>query len=397
MSIRSAIARLAVLVSGCLMLTLAVLSAAPLAEQGGQVAPAAQTGPRASEVYKNIQVLTDLPADQLDVTMRYMAAATGFECSGCHVREATGEYSYDKDDRRAKQTARRMIALVNAINAGDFGVRAACATCHAGRNRPAGLQLSTSASPEEIAARAARQGGSGRTAGAPPPGAGQGRGRQQGPPPAPVDDVLAKFVAAIGGAQAVERLQSRTIVGTMTNRFGEATPVTIDEKAPNLHRETMGSGADAESRGFDGSNGWLRQAGRVEDLPAFPVQQMLRMADLRLAARLGREAASLQAGRATQIDGRAMNRISVPATAGAAEQFLFDAETGLAVRRTVSTRTPLGTLIEQYDYSDYRDVGGVKMPFTITHTTWNAVDTLKVTEIKANPPLADAIFTKPRG
>jgi hypothetical protein len=396
MSIRPALVCLAIVVAGGFTMTLPALRAAPLSEQGGQ-AGAAPTGPKASEVYKNIQVLTEVPADQLDVTMRYISASTGFDCSSCHVQEATGEFAYEKDDRRAKGTTREMIRLVNAINAGDFGVRASCATCHAGRNRPPGLQLATLATPDEVAARTARQGGSGRAAGPSAQGAGQGRGRQQGPPPTPVEDVISQFVAAAGGAAAIERMQARTLVGTMTDRFGQSTSITIEEKAPGRYRETIGSGPDAASRGFDGTRGWAVQAGRIEDLAAFPTQQMLRMADLGLVARLRSQASTLQAGRPMQMDGRAMNRISVPAATGASEQFLFDAETGLAVRRTVSTRTSLGTLVEQYDYSDYRDVGGVKMPFTITHTTWNAVDTLNVTEVKANPSLADAIFAKPRG
>src|SRR5436190_22146921 len=109
------------------ILTCAVVSA--------QQTPAPPTGPLARTVYKNIQVLTDVPADQLDLTMRYFVAATGLQCQSCHVQDqATGEWQYDKDDRTTKKTVRSMINLDKTVNAGDFGARIDCGTCHAGRN-----------------------------------------------------------------------------------------------------------------------------------------------------------------------------------------------------------------------------------------------------------------------
>jgi hypothetical protein len=60
------------------------------------------------------------------------------------------------------------------------------------------------------------------------------------------------------------------------------------------------------------------------------------------------------------------------------------------------TRTGVnGSLVEQYDYSDYRLVNGVKMPFQITHSNWNTLDTFKVTSVKANAAIADSTFAKP--
>jgi hypothetical protein len=46
---------------------------------------------------------------------------------------------------------------------------------------------------------------------------------------------------------------------------------------------------------------------------------------------------------------------------GVTEQLQFDRESGLLLRRSVTTSTPLGPLPEQVDYSDYRDVSGVKV------------------------------------
>src|SRR4029077_11635089 len=108
--------------------------------QAPQTPPAA-TGPMAPERFKDIQVLTDVPADQLLMTMRYFVVATGIQCNGCHQTDpATGQLNPSADSR-GKTTARGMVNLVKTVNAGSFGARINCATCHQGRNQPAGLPL----------------------------------------------------------------------------------------------------------------------------------------------------------------------------------------------------------------------------------------------------------------
>ena len=52
-------------------------------------------------------------------------------------------------------------------------------------------------------------------------------------------------------------------------------------------------------------------------------------------------------------------------------------------------------LPEQIDYSDYRDVNGTKVPFTVRHATWNNVTTEKIADVKIDAPVADEVFAKP--
>ena len=93
-----------------------------------------------------------------------------------------------------------------------------------------------------------------------------------------------------------------------------------------------------------------------------------------------------------------MNLIQGSLAPTVTERFYFDVTSGLLLRHQVITRTPLnGTLTETIDYSDYRPVAGVMMPFTIKRNNWNTIDTLTVTDIKANTTIDDARFAKPKG
>ena len=83
---------------------------------------------------------------------------------------------------------------------------------------------------------------------------------------------------------------------------------------------------------------------------------------------------------------------------GRTERLLFDAETGLLLRRISYTRTMVGVIPEQTDFEDYREVDGVKLPFTIRLATvdaGNPISTRKFDEIKLNPPIDDSKFNAP--
>ena len=361
---------------------------------GGQPDPT-PTGPMANEKYKNIQVLTKVPADQLELTMRYVSASVNQRCIDCHVQEASGDWSYEKDDKRTKQTARSMMKMVYGINAGNYGIQVECATCHAGHNRPVGLPMAEMLTPEQVAQT---------TPPSPPPGGGRGfqgaagfsgGGRGQRPAGPPVDDVINKYLAAIGGRASVEKLQSLSMTGVVTNRAGQTAGFTIEEKQ-NKYREARQTRPDADVRGYDGAHGWEQTGAKTADLAGFPLDQTLRLNDVGNALHMSEKYTNLQtSGHPMPINGK--DTTVVTGRAGVAtEQFYFDSASGLLVRRVVMTRTALGQLREQIDYADYRSAGDIKIPFEIKLTTWNALDTLKVADAKVNVALDDARFAKPK-
>ena len=79
------------------------------------------------------------------------------------------------------------------------------------------------------------------------------------------------------------------------------------------------------------------------------------------------------------------------------EKLYFDRNTGLLVRRYREFRTVLGSIPSQDDYEDYKEVDGIRLPFTIRTSNPNSVVTLKVTEVKHNVFINDEKFNKPPG
>jgi Photosynthetic reaction centre cytochrome C subunit len=378
-------------------------------------------GEKAAEYYKNIKILKDLPAEQLPITMQFIAASLGVGCDFCHVTGPQG--GFDRDEKKPKETARKMLQMVGAINTQQFEGRTQinCTTCHHGNHRPdRNTVLAVEMTPGEAAAaqRAGgeRQGGPGRSgsgpSGAPAasspssatgsPGAASGLGRgSQGepdepPPPAEsVDQVLDKYVQVLGGEAALARAKTRVMRGTATGRDLQTAPITVQEKVTGEYRIDTQGRQGAQSRVFDGKSAWVQMPNGIRDAEGFNAQQIRRLADLGLPLNAKQRYQNLRSARYGAIDGApTVVLIGSPAT-DVVEHLEFDRATGLLLRRSVFTRTPLGQLQERFDYSDYREVSGIKMPYQVRHATWNNVTTEKFSDITVNAPIDEAQFAKP--
>jgi hypothetical protein len=105
-----------------------------LASSCSQPAGAQQSNQKtAAEVFKNIQVLKRVPADQWFDTMAFIAGSLGVTCEHCHTS------SFDIDEGNpAKLKAREMMRMVDEINRNHFGadIVVTCNTCHRGALKP---------------------------------------------------------------------------------------------------------------------------------------------------------------------------------------------------------------------------------------------------------------------
>jgi len=84
---------------------------------------------------KNIKVLQGLPSSQLIPVMAFMSNSLGVTCGQCHTKE------WESDEKPAKETARKMIAMERDINARNFDGKTVvtCNSCHQGHIRPNGV------------------------------------------------------------------------------------------------------------------------------------------------------------------------------------------------------------------------------------------------------------------
>jgi len=359
----------------------ATVALAPIALAQHSLDGPATESKTAEQVYKNITQLKGAPAEQLMPAMQVISSSLGVECSFCHVAGKA-----ELDDKPAKKTAREMMALVASINTGSFGGRqqVSCYSCHHGIANPASVPpvLEADLPPRAETGAASPAGGAPTTASTVPPTA---------------DAVIQKYVAAIGGADAIRKITSRVEKGAILVG-GSQTPIEVLAKAPH-ERVTITHSENGDSfTAFDGTAGWMGNTGRParEMSPAESGASALD-AEFALALRLKEIFPQIHRGHPEQIGG-AMCELLIGIGPGRPPvRLYFDQNSGLLVRLVRYAETPVGRNPTQIDYADYRDADGVKIPFRWTLSRLNGRFTIQIADVKSNVPLDDAKFAKPVG
>lgn len=332
------------------------------------------------QAYKNIQVLEDLPADQLIPAMQFVASSLGVECEFCHVESA-----FDKDEKKPKQTARKMMRMMFAINKDNFdGHReVTCYSCHRGARKPVGIPIIGDEEPEiEVAMDLTSE----ETNAAIPDFARL---------PA-VDQILAKHVQALGGEDAIRKVSSRIEKGTIT-AFGEHQfPVEVFTKAPDKRVFVMHLPNGDSITAFDGHVGWIGAPGRpVREMSGGELEGAKLDADFFFPLRLKEMFTKLESEQAVKIGDHEVNVVSGFADNQPVLRLYFDMQSGLLLRSVRYAESPLGRNPTRIDYADYRKEGGVKIPFRWTVARPSGRFTIQLTEVEQDIPIDDGRFSKP--
>jgi len=341
--------------------------------------PATPGEPTVEQNHKNIQVLKGLPESQLIPVMNFMGASLGVRCNFCHVNN-NGTWDYASDEKGEKKSAREMITMVTGINKTSFrgNPEVSCYTCHRGKSAVAHTVSLPLPTPEP------------RPSPAPSPSGPQ-------PPNPTAEQIIDRYYQAIGGAAAIDKLKSRVMKGTLITGNGTEIGYELDQSGPDSVLAILTTPQGEVQRGFDGSMGWEKSARGVRNLGEGEIYYLRRYPDLYKDIKLKDQFSRITFGGKPKIDGRDVYLLRTTTTGGKRESLFFDVETGLLVRRSTSTTTPVGTIPEQVDFADYRDVDGMKLPFTIRVSAVDLNNSVvrKFTEIKLNVPLESKRFSKP--
>ena len=315
---------------------------------------------------KNLQVFKDLPATQLDPTMAFISGALGVRCSYCHVAN-----QFDKDDKPTKLAARRMIQMVFDINKGSFNGESAvsCYTCHRGKPLPVSVPAV------------------GQNLWAPGPTAPAAETLPS------VKQILERYVQALGGADALNKINTRIVKGSRIGADNVLVPEEVYQKAPDKLLTITSYPQVVFSNGFNGTVAWGHSSrDGATPLPDQLIAQIKRDAVFYKELKTDQIYSSLTLLGKTPVRDADAYVIEAKPADGPIEKLFFDVKTGLLVRRYTESSTPLGKLPLQTDYEDYRDVDGVKQPFLIHWSFPGRVWGRKIDEIKQNVSLDDGKF-----
>ena len=356
--------------------------------QQSQTQPAGAPSPNqlTEQRFKNIQVLKGIPADQLIPSMQFISASLGVECEFCHV-----EHAFDKDDKKEKRTAREMITMMMAINKDNFkGEReVTCNTCHRGATHPMGVPMI----PDDAATTAANAAHPTAVISA-----------NSTLPTA--DAILAKYLEAVGGKAALEKIQTREQSGTMHvgaqpggHDTGDAAdqqfPITIYSEAPDKRISKTKMNGNESVTAYNGTVGWMTTPGGVRPMTAAEGQAASIDAQLHFASALPQLYTDFRVRPGDTLDGKATYMVSANGKDQLPLRLYFDQQSGLLLRLIRYADTPLGRLPTQIDYADYRKADDVLIPFRWTLARPSGRFTIQIDTVKQNIPIDEKLFVAP--
>ncbi len=367
------------------MAAVCLVGAAPARSQGG--APAGQAVPNAKaqpgqaqgagqatsaasgakplmsdQFFKNVQVLKGIPVDQFLGTMGFIAASLSVNCTECHAAGGRG-----------------MIRDYAAVGGAH---RVTCWTCHRSDTQPPetpSLMVQNGAvaerDPNDIEV-------------------------PDEPIPSPAaDQILDKYIQALGGAERLAEITSFSAKGTYAGFDTDLgkVPVEVYAKSPGQSTTIVHRSEKAENiTTYDGRNGWIAMTNTllpVKPLTGGELDGAQLDAEMFFPAGIKKYLRDWRTGfPPTTVNDQLVQVVQGTTPGGTRVKLFFDTKSGLLVRVARFADTALGFNPSQVDYSDYRDLAGVKVPFHWTLTWTDGRSDFDMSEVQPNVPIDAAKF-----
>ena len=348
---------------------------------------AAQPKPlMAEDVFTNVQVLKGIPVNQFMETMGFFSAALGYNCTNCHGDEVLGNWAKYADDTPVKRTARRMVGVVTTINKTLFGGREAvtCYTCHRGSPTPKVVPSLLEQYSEP-----------------PPDDPNEVEISRRAPATPTADDILNRYIQALGGAQRLAGLTSFVGKGNYDGFDSYHGKVAVDVYAKSAGQRTVvvhTQNGDSITA-YDGRNAWImgpdKPVSVLQLVPGGDMDGVKLDADLAFPGGLKQALTGLRAGFPTTIINDREVQVVQGTAGGSRVKLFFDKQTGLLTRVVRYSKTMVGSVPTEIDYSDYREVAGVKMPFQWRLTWTDGQSMFSLDEVQPNVAIDPAKFGRP--
>jgi Photosynthetic reaction centre cytochrome C subunit len=309
----------------------------------------------------------------------------GYDCADCHPGAGSDRVDWVIDTPK-KVRARKMVDMVATINRTFFaGTQSVtCFTCHHGKDLPTTtIALDKLYGPPNEETRDVII-------------------PAQGVPPA--TQILDKYIQAVGGAQRWAAVTSFIATGTSLGYegLGGGGSFTIlgqrpDKRTTKIEFKEHPERGDS-TRTFDGKEGWIKSprsllgqfqltgtewdGARLDALLAFPDQIKTALTNWKV-------------GSLESMGDKDVQVLQGSGPRGLLATFYFDKDSGLLIREVRYGTSPIGHVPIQMDFSDYRDVNGVKFPFKYQFSWLDGRDQFQLSEVRTNVPIQASQFAKP--
>jgi predicted O-methyltransferase YrrM len=195
------------------------------------------------------------------------------------------------------------------------------------------------------------------------------------------DQILDRYLAAIGGSPALSRFKTQLRKGVL-KEDAESVPVETLAKAPGKWLLTLQTGGPSPDReGYNGAAGWSESADVIKTMNPQEQPELDLFLDFQLPLKLAGMRSVMTVKGKEKLGQQEVYVVEAAPAQGGPRILAFDAQTGLLA------------LADSVFFEDYREIDGLKLPFRVRlHGGQIAVN---FSEIRHDAPVDDSRFERP--
>jgi hypothetical protein len=207
------------------------------------------------------------------------------------------------------------------------------------------------------------------------------------------EEVINNYVTAIGGKDAISKIKDLSMTFTGEAQ-GANLEILIQKKSPNkfLQSVSVTGMGEVQKQVCDGTK--VRASGMQgsEDITdPEKVKAVAMQAVIVPESEYGSMGAKLTYAGKEKVNNADAHKLEV--TIGTVKMTeYYDVASGLKVRQVITAETPMGSQTITSDYTDYKDVSGVKFAHKLNQDLGMMQLALTASKIEANTNLADGLF-----
>jgi predicted Zn-dependent peptidase len=206
------------------------------------------------------------------------------------------------------------------------------------------------------------------------------------------EKVVEGYIKAIGGAEKLKSVTDQKMKMS-TEMQGMTIEMESVQKAPDKVLITVSMGGNVmQKQVFDGERGMATAMGQSTELTGSKLDEM------RLQAKMFPELDYSDGEYQTELlevedlAGKPAYKLQVTSPSGTSVTEFYDVASGLKVRTLTTQETQMGPMTISANYDDYRDVDGIKIPFTLKQQTGPQAMDMKVVSVEFNSGVSDDVF-----
>lgn len=203
--------------------------------------------------------------------------------------------------------------------------------------------------------------------------------------------VIAKYLDAIGGTDAVKNIQDKTVILRGT-AMDQTVTIIIKQKLPNKLRQDIKAGGMDQVLIFDGEKAVMKVAGQTINVEGKQLEQLKMESTMELMLNPESIGIKISYDGTEKVGDALLHKVKFTLPSGLNWVAYFDDKTGFKVKEIKETETQMGLVTQILEYSDYQDVDGIKIPFRMKQSFGPQSIEMTISSVKINKGIPDDTF-----